>query len=465
MLNVDISHHVNPIHEQLFFTDKRNIMCVGGRGSGKSYDTHRWLTLSALEFRSCLFPVIRSVKDTHRDSTFLKIKNFINDPIPDRKNVEKDINEAYAKNARRQIKMYESELEEIEMQAKRFRGLFRMPTGRSSLDIETVTGSKIVFRGLNEPEQIKGMENVRRALVEESQEITEDEYDVVALTVRSERGDKGHQIVQALNPISEHLWQKKYADNPPDDWLIIHSTYKDNVHVDENYVKTLERYKKTSPSTWRVVGLGLWGQLEDLVHPNWRQRALPDSWDYQFFGLDFGYTNPSACVRIVVKDGAVWWDEIAYQSGLANADFIDLIKEQLKLDEIEGAEKEFWFGDHDPERIDQFEKSGFNVWPADKCQGSVMSGINLIKHFQLYITPRSGNLKKEISTYSFAKNRKGETLDEPAKFDDHGMDAGRMGIYSFHRNVHPLFNAVGEKKQEEKPKILITGRRKTISPY
>jgi phage terminase large subunit len=49
----------------------------------------------------------------------------------------------------------------------------------------------------------------------------------------------------------------------------------------------------------------------------------------------------------------------------------------------------------------------------------------------LYITKRSINLLKEIRSYKWKTDKDGRVLDEPVKFNDHAMDAGRYGVFTY----------------------------------
>ena len=81
--------------------------------------------------------------------------------------------------------------------------------------------------------------------------------------------------------------------------------------------------------------------------------------------------------------------------------------------------------------IEEIRLAGFNCKAADGGKGSVYSGIMFVKSKKLVTNEEeNGDLNDEFKTYKWKEDRNGETLDEPAKFDDHGMDAVRYGIFS-----------------------------------
>ena len=64
---------------------------------------------------------------------------------------------------------------------------------------------------------------------------------------------------------------------------------------------------------------------------------------------------------------------------------------------------------------------------AEKANKAVFEGINVVKSFKLHITKDSTNLLKEIDLYVW-KEKDGNSLDEPVKLNDDGMDAVRYAL-------------------------------------
>ena len=46
------------------------------------------------------------------------------------------------------------------------------------------------------------------------------------------------------------------------------TTYKDNPFLDDTLVREIERLQTTSPTYWKVYGLGLEGVVEGLIFDN-----------------------------------------------------------------------------------------------------------------------------------------------------------------------------------------------------
>jgi phage terminase large subunit len=144
-------------------------------------------------------------------------------------------------------------------------------------------------------------------------------------------------------------------------------------------------------------------------------------------GVDFGFNNPSAVVYLGIKDNELYvFDEI-YQSHLKNSELIELLKDKPQAS--------VYYPDlAEPDRIDELQEAGFVIGKTDK---DVIQGINFVKNFKIHIHPRCVNFIKEIQGYSYRKDKDGNVLEEPVKFNDHLMDAFRYAVYSHLKRGNP----------------------------
>ena len=143
-----------------------------------------------------------------------------------------------------------------------------------------------------------------------------------------------------------------------------------------------------------------------------------------FYGIDFGFNNPTALVQVTVYDGKFYVKEILYQSGLTNNALIEKLKILLKDFE----DKTIYADAAEPNRIAEIELAGFNIRPAQK---NVLNGIMSVKSDNFFVTKSSANLIKELQTYSWKSDNNGNILEEPIKFNDHLVDAMRYAIYTY----------------------------------
>jgi phage terminase large subunit len=152
------------------------------------------------------------------------------------------------------------------------------------------------------------------------------------------------------------------------------------------------------------------------------------------YGLDFGYNNPTALVKVGIKDSEFYLEEKIHQSKLVNADVIELIKGMNV-----SANTPIYCDSAEPNRIEEIKRAGFNSLTSDK---SVKDGIDFCKRQKYYTLASNANLNKEWAGYSYAKDKSGLVIDEPVKFKDHFPDAIRYAVFThcyFQRDVKATF--------------------------
>jgi phage terminase large subunit len=235
----------------------------------------------------------------------------------------------------------------------------------------------------------------------------------------------------SFNPVSSQSWLKRYFfDREPENTTIIKTTYKDNRFIDEEYKKVIEELKETDYTYYQIYGLGNWGTPGNLIYHNYKvTENMPEQFDEIIYGLDFGYNNPSALVRVGLKDKNVYILQELYESKLTNADLIEKLKPL-----IENKNSNIYGDTAEPQRIEEISRAGYNIYPSDK---SVKDGIDYVKRQKIYIHPDCDNVIAEMQTYKWKEDRNGNVLDEPVKFRDHLMDALRYCLYTHSKTADP----------------------------
>lgn len=221
------------------------------------------------------------------------------------------------------------------------------------------------------------------------------------------------------------------------DITVINSTYRDNPFLDMEIVNTIRRYRDEDKNFWRIYGLGERGISETTIYTHWQFcDELPENAP-KTFGLDFGFNHPTVLSEHRETEAGNYIHEWIYKSGMITA---DLIKELDSLVEKGVLTKQdYIYADpEDSKAIEEIKRAGYNIKPADKGNGSVRAGINLIKSKPLFITKASVNGLKEIKSYSW-KEKDGKPIDEVIKVNDDFMDSFRYAIYSNYKKVTPRF--------------------------
>lgn len=228
-----------------------------------------------------------------------------------------------------------------------------------------------------------------------------------------------------FNPADLYSWVYGIENRP--NAAFIHSNYRNNLgNLPKEQVAEIEFLKEADSNLWKVYGLGLKGSSSETIYTHWQHiDSFPLDCDTVHYGLDFGFNNATALVRVGVKNDRVYVQELMYHTGLTNADIAHYIKSELGFTYKTGV---IYADTARPEAIQELRLAGLNVQEAKK---DVYDGILSVKARPLYIVRGSVNLEKEIKTYKWLKDKQtGKTLDEPVKFMDHAMDAMRYAIFS-----------------------------------
>lgn len=286
--------------------------------------------------------------------------------------------------------------------------------------IYTPNDNYLLFTSIDTPSKILSTE-FNYIWMEEAREFTHDDYMTLKFRLSSPN-DRPNQLFMSFNPTNAFHWIKTKVLDVEDDVEEIVSTYKDNPFLPEQYIKLLEPAKEQNPSWWRVFGEGEWGSLENIVYSNWETIPVIPDCDETIYGFDFGFNAPTAVVEIGISDDELFVRQRLLQTGWHNGDLISwLNKSSINKNDC------IYADNAEPARIQEIYEAGYNIHPADK---SVNDGLDFCKRKTLHIYNGSDDLIKEISAYSYRKDKDGRVLEQPIKFNDHLMDAMRYAIYT-----------------------------------
>lgn len=287
-------------------------------------------------------------------------------------------------------------------------------------------GNIIEFFGLDDQHKVHGPQR-EFLFVNEADNVRWSVFN--QLLMRTEK-----KIVLDFNPnINENHWiYTKLKVRDDCDFYV--TTYLDNPFLPKSQKQEIENLKDTDKNLWRIYGLGMLGLAEDLVYSNYDiiNEMPEDEWfDDIFYGLDFGFNNPTSLVKIGVKDDECYIQESLYESKLTNEDL------KARVEMLIPNKNSYIYADSaEPARIEDLRRDGMNIYPVkkiknSKSKNSIEYGINIVKTKKLHIIKDSVNIIKEIKSYKWKKDKNEEVLDEPVKFNDHAMDALRYAIMSF----------------------------------
>ena len=142
-------------------------------------------------------------------------------------------------------------------------------------------------------------------------------------------------------------------------------------------------------------------------------------------GCDFGYTNPTALLRIGIDgDGTYWIAEEWYKTGQTT--------EQIIEKTFMWKPSAVYPDPAEPDRIEQMKKAGLNAREVSKdIVGGVDRVRELFKQRKIKIHRSCLNLIYELETYAYPESRDSRKIEEkPLKLNDHALDALRYSLYS-----------------------------------
>ncbi len=224
---------VNPIYSSLFASTKRYNCVYGGAGSGKSVGVSQGEVQEAFRNGQNKTLLIRKIKADVRDSNFAQVK----------KELQKSGLIKYAHIRRQEMR------------------------------ITFPNGAEMLGMGLDKSERIKSIEGPTRIWIEEANEITEKDFDMLDLRLRGSK-DVPFQIIMTFNPtVGKHHWiRERFFDgqNPKDrdDLFVLKTTWKDNWFIDEEYYSVLNRLSD------ELRDIYLKGLFVNKDHP---QQVIPSS--------------------------------------------------------------------------------------------------------------------------------------------------------------------------------------------
>lgn len=374
---------INPIFTDLTDNKSRYLILYGGAGSGKSYFAAQKCLNRLVEEDDMRLLFCRKVGRTVRNSQYLQFKDII-----------------------RKHDAYHD---------------FTFSDSRMEITCKA-NGNQLISAGLDDVEKLKSLTQPTSIWIEEATELTKTDFRQLDLRLRGIKHTYP-QIMMTFNPISKSHWlYDLFFVRKKPETMMVKTTYHDNGHIEDDYKRMIERLQAEDPEYYKVYGLGEWGDnLEGRIYRYRLVDEMPDV-EETIYGLDFGYNNPTALLKVGLKEREVFVQELLYAKHLTNADLA------YRLQQLIPNKKANLYADSaEPQRIEELYRQGFNIRPAQK---NVRDGIDFVKRYHLNILRGSTNLVNELDSYEWKSDLHGYTLDEPVKFNDHAVDALRYALFT-----------------------------------
>lgn len=181
------------------------------------------------------------------------------------------------------------------------------------------------------------------------------------------------------------------------------------------------KYNTANEYDYLVYSEGLKSEKPNKIYKDWKIISYEEfmKLEYpEFYGLDFGQTNPTALVHVKYNDATFYAHELLYKPEREMK--IGLVNEVKQV--VQDKSIPMICDDASPLKWKELRQAGFNARPAKK--GLVIDGISLLQKCNVFYTPESKNLEEEYDEYEWDSDRLG-LIDKPVKAKDHILDGFR----------------------------------------
>lgn len=336
-----------------------------------------------------------------------------------------------------------------------------------TIHVHNVKGStsKILFRGLEEPDKLRSL-NLSGGYIDEAAQVSEAAFMLLQGRLR---GQGLRKLIITQNP-GGHDWAWRWfvrqdhitSSDVKQQFFNIRAPSLENIHLPDGYVDTMlaswsnERIQREIMGSDDAFEGMVYSEFDRSIHVI-KPFRIPDDWEIRI-GADDGYRNAAAWIYGAISpDGDVYiWEEF-YQKEWD----VDEICKKGKIDPATGNKIPSAFdklkGRKPTQcRMDSAAKgvrngqSNWNLYienlpswfPFQEAEKSVQTGIERVKMYlkpdargkpRLYIFDTCVNLLDEIAQYRWAEtptSRQGKVneKEEPVKYNDHALDSLRYLI-------------------------------------
>lgn len=297
-------------------------------------------------------------------------------------------------------------------------------------------GSQIILLGLDEETKLLSLANVSGVWVEEAFEVPQPLIEQLNLRMRGQAANQ--QIWLSWNPISKNSYLYNFTvENPPNNSIYIHSTFRDNIFLNKEYVDSLLELYVRNPAKARVFCDGEWGvDAEGLVITNWRTEdfdpmELASSGLEHRAGMDMGWIDKSAILDTLYdrENKTIYVFNEFYRSGCQLSELATAIGDMnLKKTKI-------FVDAAEPRSIQFFKSEGINAMPCAKGKDSVRAGLMFLQDHLIIVHPKCKSFITELENFSYIRSKvTGDWTEDTTHEWSHAIDACRYAYSDIYTN-------------------------------
>lgn len=324
-------------------------------------------------------------------------------------------------------------------------------------------GAEFMFKGLKHNiDNIKGLEGVDVAWLEEAEKISQRTWDKLEPSIRK----RGSEIWSTWNPdLETDATYLRYVKNPAPYMVVREVSWRDNPYFFQTeLVEQMKFMRRNNPERYNHIWEGKCRTYSEaqILKGRYRIEAMPDpEGENPLYGLDFGFANdPSAGVRMFLYPGD--------HGGMKLYITHELYEHHLEInhtgakvvEKLPGAAEHTIRADSArPEVISYIvNHDNLDMRSVEKWPGSVEEGVMfLLSLEEIIIHPRCVNAIREAGLWSYAVDKNtGDVQPKVAPGHDHIWDGVRYAAQPVIRSsenedgmIRHLAAQVSEKRKLE----------------
>ncbi len=375
----------------------RDLTLPGGRGSTKSSFISLVGVEGLMNNKQAHMLVLRSVKDTLKDSVYTQILWAI---------AKLGLSDEF-----------ECKVSPLEIRRKS-------------------TGQIIYFRGADDPTKIKSIKPpfgyIMIVWFEELDQFGSDK-EIRSIVQSAVRGGDKAIIFKSFNPPKSSMnWANKDLKKHKAKRLIIKSTYLDvpSEWLGEAFIEEAEELKSENPAAYEHEYMGVANGTGGAVFDNVEDREITDNeikiFDRIYLGQDWGwYPDPNRLIRMHYQANRKELYIFGELSG--NKTPNDLWQQKIEESGIASKEELITADSSEEKSVKFFRDAGYLMRAAQKGPGSVEAGMKwLMSLKKIIIDPvRCPETFREFAEYEYLRNRDGDVISGYPDKNNHSIDAVR----------------------------------------
>lgn len=312
------------------------------------------------------------------------------------------------------------------------------------------TGNEIISKGVvgegKRTAKMKSLAGATHVFIEEADELTEDEFNQLDLSLRSTK-TRSLRVVRIFNPPFYRHWiWRDYVLNdsevpgyftatvrPDADVCSVFGTYKTNIaNINDSSIALFESFKEQNEEYYYTVIKGLISEgARGRIYKGWKGISLEEYNQLPYpeiYGLDFGYSeDPVALVGVKMHNKKLWFRKLIYQVGLTNG----LLAEKMTALGID-YHSDIIADCAEPKSIGELRLLGFGrVLSCVKGPDSINYGINQLKGDEVHFV-HDKDIEMEYAEYKWHIGSDKVPTNVPIDKHNHIMDALRYA--RMHKN-------------------------------